>query len=210
MGEGLYAATALAAFIYAVTPGPAFLAVFALAARHGRGKGGHFLFGHLAGDLIWGGLAIAAIVGVSTLGPALFEALGVICGLYLIWLGGKAMLARAEGGAAPLGSQKPMRAGLVLGLTNPKAYPVAVAVFTAITMRYADEIGWHSLPGLIGASLGGLFAGYIAILLCAGLEPVRRFFLSHGLWVNRIVGFTFIIFGGKSISDAAQSFFGRD
>jgi threonine/homoserine/homoserine lactone efflux protein len=209
MGEGLYVATALAAFIYAVTPGPAFLAVFALAARHGRGLGGHFLLGHMAGDLLWGGLAIAAIVGVSALGPALFEALGVLCGFYLIWLGGKAMFSRAEGGAAPVGSQRPLRAGLVFGLTNPKAYPVAVAVFTAITMRYADQIGWHTLPGLIVASLGGLFAGYIAILFCAGLVPVRRFFLTHGLWVNRVVGFTFVLFGGKSIIDAARSFTGR-
>lgn len=209
MADGLYAATALAAFIYAVTPGPAFLAVFALAARHGRGRGGHFLMGHMAGDLLWGGLAIAAIVGVSALGPALFEALGVICGLYLIYLGGKAMLTRAEGGAAPVGSHKPLRAGLVFGLTNPKAYPVAVAVFTAITMRYANEIGWHTLPGLIVASLAGLFGGYLAILFCAGLVPVRRFFLTHGTWVNRIVGFTFVLFGGKSIADAARSFAGR-
>ena len=209
MGDGLYAATALAAFIYAVTPGPAFLAVFALAARYGRGKGGHFLLGHMAGDLLWGGLAIAAIVGVSALGPALFEVLGVLCGLYLIWLGGKAMFSRAEGGAPPVGSRKPIRAGLIFGLTNPKAYPVAVAVFTAITMRYAQEMGWHTLPGLIGASLAGLFAGYIVILFCAGLEPVRKFFLSHGLWVNRVVGFTFVLFGGKSIFDAARSFAGR-
>jgi threonine/homoserine/homoserine lactone efflux protein len=62
------------------------------------------------------------------------------------------------------------------------------------------------LPGLVVASLGGLFAGYIAILFCAGLVPVRRFFLTHGLWVNRIVGFTFVLFGMKSITDAARSF----
>ena len=210
MADGLYAATAVAAFIYAVTPGPAFLAVFALAARHGRGLGGRFLFGHMAGDILWGGLAIAAIVGVSALGPALFEALGVICGFYLIWLGARAMLARGEGGgAAPVGSHRPVRAGLVFGLTNPKAYPVAVAVFTAITLRYAEQIGWQSLPGLIAAALAGLFAGYVAILFCAGLVPVRRFFLTHGLWVNRVVGFTFVLFGGKSILDAARSFAGR-
>ena len=39
-----------------------------------------------------GGLALAAIVGVNELGPALFEALGVVCGVYLVWLGGKAVL----------------------------------------------------------------------------------------------------------------------
>ena len=96
MSAGLFAATVLAGFIYAVTPGPAFLAVFALAAQHGRTAGARFLFGHLAGDLLWGGLALAAIVGVNQLGPALFDALGIGCGLYLIYLGGRAVLSRGR------------------------------------------------------------------------------------------------------------------
>ena len=209
MSSGFALATILAGFIYAVTPGPAFLAVFALAAQHGRGAGARFLFGHLAGDLLWGGLALAAIVGVNELGPALFEALGVFCGVYLIWLGGKAVLSRGDGGGATVGGLKPVRAGLVFGLTNPKAYPVSLAVFTALTVRYAGEMEWGTAPALMGAATVGFLLGYVVILFWAGLPAIRRFFLRHGKAVTRVVGITFILFGAKSIADAGRSFASR-
>ncbi|MHB2167546.1 LysE family translocator [Alsobacter sp. R-9] len=209
MSSGFFGATVLAGFIYAVTPGPAFLAVFALAAQHGREAGARFLLGHLAGDLLWGGLALAAIVGVNELGPALFEALGVACGVYLIWLGVRAVLAKGDGGSAAVGGVRPLRAGLLFGLTNPKAYPVSLAVFTALTVRYAAEMEWGSAPALMGAAVIGFFLGYIVILFWAGLPAVRRFFLKHGRAVTRVVGVTFILFGAKSIADAGRSFAGR-
>lgn len=209
LSAALFASTVLAGFIYAVTPGPAFLAVFALAAQHGRGAGSRFLFGHLAGDVVWGALALAAIVGVNQLGPLLFEALGVGCGLYLIWLGTKAVLTRGDSSATVVGSLRPVRAGLVFGLTNPKAYPVSLAVFTALTVRYASEIGWDTAPALMGAAVIGFLLGYVVIVFWAGLDVVRRFFLRHGQLVNRVVGVTFVLFGAKSLVDAGRSFASR-
>ncbi|WP_293863183.1 LysE family translocator [uncultured Alsobacter sp.] len=209
MSASLFISTILAGFIYVVTPGPAFLAVFALAARHGRAAGSRFLFGHLAGDILWGALALAAIVGVNQLGPLLFEALGVGCGLYLIWLGVKAVLARDDGTAAVVGSLRPVRAGLVFGLTNPKAYPVSLAVFTALTVRHASEISLETAPALMGAATIGFVLGAATIVFWAGLDVVRRFFLKHGLIVNRIVGVTFVLFGAKSLFDAGRSFAAR-
>jgi threonine/homoserine/homoserine lactone efflux protein len=209
LSGSLFASTVLAGFIYAVTPGPAFLAVFALAAQHGRGAGSRFLFGHLAGDVVWGALALAAIVGVNQLGPLLFETLGVGCGLYLIWLGVKAVLARGDTTATVVGSLRPVRAGLVFGLTNPKAYPVSLAVFTALTFRYASQIGWDTAPALMGAAVTGFLLGYVVIVFWAGLDVVRRFFLKHGRLVNRVVGVTFVLFGAKSLVDAGRSFASR-
>src|SRR5512137_659914 len=116
MSSGFALATILAGFIYVVTLGPAFLAVFALAARHGREAGARFLFGHLAGDLLWGGLALAAIVGVNEIGPRLFDALGIGCGLYLIYLGSRAVFSRDKATTTVVGGVKPIRAGLVFGL----------------------------------------------------------------------------------------------
>jgi threonine efflux protein len=205
MSHGFFLATALAGFIYAVTPGPAFLAVFALAAQHGRQSGARFLFGHLAGDLLWGGLALAAIVGVNEIGPRLFDALGIGCGLYLIYLGARAVLSRQKAAPTVVGGVKPIRAGLVFGLTNPKAYPVSLAVFTALTVRYAAEISWQTMPLLMAASVLGFLLGYLVILFWAGLPVVRRFFLRHGRIVTRIVGVTFILFGMKSLADAGRS-----
>src|SRR5262245_42254704 len=89
-------ATVLAAYLYVVTPGPAFLALFTLAASRGRAIGAYFICGHLIGDVVWGALAVAAIVGANQLGPTLFEALGFVCGLYLIYLGVRAVTTRKD------------------------------------------------------------------------------------------------------------------
>lgn len=209
MSLSLFFATIFAGYLYVVTPGPAFLAVFALTAQQGRGQGGRFLLGHLVGDIVWGGLALAAIVGVNQLGPLLFDALGIGCGLYLLYLGAKAVLARGDVSGAPVGSVRPVRAGLAFGLTNPKAYPVSLAVFTALTARYAGGITWDTAPGLMGAAIIGFLLGIGTILVFAGLPAVRRFFLRHGRAVTRVVGVTFILFGLKSITDAGRSLAGR-
>ena len=37
-----------------------------------------------------------------------------------------------------------------------------------------------------------------------GCAPVRRFFLTHGVILTRIVGVIFIAFGARSIADAAR------
>ncbi len=91
MFSGLYVMTALAGALYVLSPGPAFLALFALSAAHGRPAGARFASGHLIGDVFWGTLAFAAIIGVSQLGPTLFDILGIACGL-------SSGLARLQGG----------------------------------------------------------------------------------------------------------------
>lgn len=206
MSLALMLATAVAGFVYVVSPGPAFLAVFSLAAARGRGDAARFAAGHLAGDVLWSALALAAIVGVNRLGPALFDALGLGCGLYLLYLGFKAVTAR--GGAAPaaVGARRPMATGVLFGLTNPKAYPVATAMFTAIALPFAGALGWADAPALLAAAFAGFVAADALIVGMAGLPAVRRFFSAHGAAVTRAVGLVFIAFGAKSVADAGRGF----
>ncbi len=51
--------------------------------------------------------------------------------------------------------------------------------------------------------------GYVATLFWAGLPLVRRFFLTHGVIVTRVIGVTFVLFGAKSLIDAGRSFQAR-
>ena len=209
MSFGLLLMTALAGALYVLSPGPAFLALFSLAATHGRGAGARFVSGHLVGDVFWGTLAFAAIIGVNQLGPALFDLLGIVCGLYLIYLGGKSLFAKA-GAVAPAGSARPLTTGVLFGLTNPKAYPVSVAMFTALTAHYASAMSWDSAPMLMSAAFAGFVVADIILVWAAGLAPVRRFFLRHGLAVTRVVGLLFIAFGAKSLIDAGRAIAARD
>ncbi len=121
MTLSMFIATLVAGFIYSVIPGPAVLLVFSLAAQHGRAMGAKFLAGHMAGDIVWSAMAFASILGVSQMVPMLFEILGAGCGLYLIYLGIKAMFARTtiilEDGIVPVAGQiigwKPTSAGMI-------------------------------------------------------------------------------------------------
>ncbi|WP_246252200.1 LysE family translocator [Ancylobacter pratisalsi] len=200
--------TALAGALYVLAPGPAFLALFSLAATRGRGAGARFVGGHLVGDVFWTALAFAAIIGVNQLGPLLFDLLGIACGLYLCWLGVKAVMSRGDA-LPPVGASRPLMTGIMFGLTNPKAYPVSVAMFTALTAHYASGLSWQAAPQLLASALAGFILADILLVWAAGLSPVRRFFLRHGTAITRVVGLMFIAFGAKSLIDAGRGIAAR-
>lgn len=200
----LFLATALAGFTYVISPGPAFLAVFALTASRGRGAATRFLLGHTVGDIVWSALAIAALVGANRLGPTLFDLLGLVCGCYLVYLGAKAMLVRRGAVAQPVGACRPAWTGVAFGLTNPKAYPVATAMFAAIALPYAGTLGWFDAPKLLLAAVAGFVPGYATIVFAAGLPVVRRFFARHGVAVSRVVGAIFVLFGSRILVDSGR------
>ena len=197
-------ATLAAAYLYVVTPGPAFLALFTLAASRGRASGAWFIVGHLVGDVTWGALAVAAIVGANQIGPTLFELLGLVCGLYLIYLGWRAVTTRKNAPPRTIGAKRPLATGMAFGLTNPKSYPVALAMFSAIVAPYVGEIRFSDAPQLLLAAMVGFLAADATLIFAAGLPAVRRFFLTHGVVVTRVVGVLFIAFGAKSLFDAAN------
>jgi len=194
----------LAGFIYTISPGPAFLALFTLGAAKGRGPGAWFMTGHLVGDVTWSVAALAAIVGVSQIGPMLFDILGICCGLYLIYMGVRAIMTRKDGKAAVIGADRPLLNGVLFGLTNPKSYPVAFATFGALVAPYGASITWGETPALIAAAFLGFIAADLILFVAIGLSPVRRFFARHGLWVTRVVGVIFVGFGAKSLFDGAR------
>lgn len=200
------AATAAAGFAYVISPGPAFLAVFGLAAAKGRGPAARFVTGHLLGDVTWGCLAFASILGVSQVGPLLFQLLGLACGTYLVWLGARALLTRRDAPPVTIGHQRPLVTGMLFGLTNPKAYPVSAAMFTAIALPFAaGDLHWSDGPALLGAALVGFVLADLVIVFAAGLPAVRRFFARHALAITRGVGVLFIAFGARSLIEAGHA-----
>jgi threonine/homoserine/homoserine lactone efflux protein len=199
----ILAATLVAAYLYVVTPGPAFLALFTLAASRGRASGAWFIVGHLVGDVVWGALAVAAIVGANQIGPTLFEALGFVCGLYLIYLGALAVTTKRDAPPRTIGASRPLATGMAFGLTNPKSYPVALAMFSAIVAPYIGALHAADAPQMFVAAFLGFLIADATLIFAAGLPAVRRFFLTRGVAVTRLVGVIFILFGARSIADAA-------
>ncbi|MCP8895935.1 LysE family translocator [Shinella daejeonensis] len=198
-----------AAACYVLIPGPAFLALLGIGAGQGRKAGALFLGGHLAGDLLWSSLALVAIIGAQTIGATVFDVLGLLCGVYLAWIGWKALRARRglENGAV-LTVARPLRRGLLFGLTNPKGYPVALATFTALLSSSSSALDFAALPPLLGASLIGFLIadGVLVAIIGAGL--VRRFYRRHELAIVRLSGLLFLGFAAQAIWHAAPGLLG--
>jgi threonine/homoserine/homoserine lactone efflux protein len=202
----LLLSAAIAGAIVVLTPGPAVIAFLGIGAGQGRGAGARFLAGHLAGDLMWSVLALVALVGTNLVASWLFEVVALFCGVYLFWLGSRAILARRrEGGGPALSVRRPLVRGLVFGVSNPKSYPVTLSVFTALLAGELDQLTPGNAPLLLAACFAGFLVADVILVWLVGIGAVRRFYRRHELWILRVTGVMFIGFAVSTLWHAWQS-----
>lgn len=153
--------------------------------------------------MLWSGLALAAIIGARQIGAAVFDVLGLFCGLYLAWLGLRALRARRQpDGMLVLLVARPFVRGIVFGVTNPKGYPVAVATFTALLAGQANLLDWQAFPALLGAACCGFLFGDCVLVALIGAGVVRRFYRRHEIWIVRASGLLFLGFAAAALQSA--------
>jgi threonine/homoserine/homoserine lactone efflux protein len=207
---GLLLASALSGAAYTLAPGPAFLALLGIGASRGRQAAALFLCGHFVGDVLWASLSLTAVIGTRTLGTLFFDALGMVCGIYLCWLGFRSATARRDlDGTVTTEPRRPLLRGLVFGLSNPKAYPVAVAMFTALLAQYSSVLDWDAFAPLLAAACVGFVAADAILVTVIGAMLVRRFYCRHALWVTRVSGMLFLGFGAHAIATAGPGIWRR-
>jgi threonine/homoserine/homoserine lactone efflux protein len=210
MTPSILLSAAIAGATYTLIPGPAFLALLGIGASSGRRAGAGFLAGHFAGDILWASLSLVAIIGAHTISRGVFDALGIVCGIYLCWLGLTAIRAKRDAsGRLTAEAKRPLLRGLTFGLTNPKGYPVAIAMFTALLSSVADQLSWSALPELLLAACAGFILADIVLVFFVGTRWVRSFYSRHDIGITRASGLIFVGFGLHAISEALTGFFGR-
>lgn len=210
MTSSLLFAVLASGFIYAITPGPGVLALFGIGASRGRRAGAGFLCGHLVGDVVWCSTALIAIVGAREVGSSAFDVLGALSGLYLLWLGVRAIRSRRSSDQTVQGpARQPFWHGILFGLTNPKAYPVAVATFTALLSSRAELLTWSMLPGLIFISFVGGLLAYAVLIAIVGARHVRTLYQRHELMITRLCGVMFIGFAVNALIHAVPGLLGN-
>jgi threonine/homoserine/homoserine lactone efflux protein len=145
VSAGQVAAFAAAALVLIVIPGPGVLFVIGRALAHGRRTALLSVAGHAAGNWV---VAVCVALGVGTVvesSAAVFTAVRLAGAAYLVWLGVQAFRDRGslagvlEGAAAPRGDVRAAREGLVVGVTNPKA----VILFVAVLPQFVDRQAGH-------------------------------------------------------------------
>ena len=98
--------------------------------------------------------------------------------------------------------RQPFWHGVVFGLTNPKAYPVAVATFTALLSSRAEALTWSMLPLLIVLSFVGGLLAYAILVALVGARQVRTLYVRYELWITRACGLMFIGFAINALVHA--------
>lgn len=188
---------ALACAVVVLTPGPAVLAVLNLAAVRGRRAGAGFIFGHLAGDLLWTVLALVALVWVNVLSPVVFIILGLFCGGYLAYLGVKALLSKSSNSKDIFNVKRPHLLGLTFGLSNPKSYPVTLSLFTALLGSRLNDLTVSHLPLFLVVCFAGFLVADFILIWLIGLGVVRFIYQKYALWITRATGLLFLYFAGS-------------
>jgi threonine/homoserine/homoserine lactone efflux protein len=151
----------LASLIIIVVPGPGVLFVVGRALAHGRRTALATAAGHAAGNYI---VATCVAVGLGTLlqrSAPVFTAVKLAGALYLVFLGIQAIRHRhslasamAQAGGASEG-WRALRDGLIVGVTNPKAFILFGAILPQFVNRGAGHVPEQMLLlALISVGLG--------------------------------------------------------
>ncbi|MBL8507494.1 MAG: LysE family transporter [Chitinimonas sp.] len=185
----------VASTLLILSPGPGTLAILG-SATASRRAGFAALAGTSTGDAI---LLAAAAIGAATLlasNPMAFNLLKYGGGAYLVWLGIKSLLSKEQGLAVSgPGQGSPFRRSLLVTLLNPKAVVFFMAFFPQFVPPGASVWAF----AVLGAVFIGLNCIYQAILIVGAGFILRHLDEAphYALWVNRLLGAVFILFGVK-------------
>jgi RhtB (resistance to homoserine/threonine) family protein len=192
-----FSQVALAHLLAVASPGPDFAIVLRQSLDRGRGPALWTSLGIAIGILLHVGYSLLGLGLVLQGSRAWFEALRWAGAAYLAWIGLQALRARPRGGdLAPAAG--PARGAFLTGLLtnalNPKATLFFVALF-ALVVR-------PETPRLIQAGYGlwmavATGAWFSLVSLAFTRDDVRRRFLRHGHWIDRILGVVFLAFAAS-------------
>jgi threonine/homoserine/homoserine lactone efflux protein len=152
----------LASALLIVVPGPSVLFVVGRALAHGRRVAAVTAAGNALGTLTVVAclaLGLGAVLQTSSLA---YDAVRVVGAAYLVWLGVAAVRSAKTGGGPPVdlpavpstATWPALRAGALVGLTNPKVYVVLAAVLPQFVDPSASVPAQLMVLGLVPVALG--------------------------------------------------------
>jgi threonine/homoserine/homoserine lactone efflux protein len=190
---------ALISLLLAVSPGPSWAYVISSTVTGGRAGGWVAVAGNAVGI---GVHVIAVALGLSAVlawSPTIFLLLKMIGGVYLIWLGVKAIYCGWQplenAGDTPAATPwQVFRGGVLANVLNPKVATVMLAVLPYWVDPALGPVAWQLL--LLG-SIHVVIASSLLLTLSMLTAVTLRRFDGFPRWLNIVTGIALIAFGGK-------------
>ena len=200
----------IGSIIIILLPGPNSLYCLSVAAAHGVRKGYRAVAGIFVGDSI---LMLVTVLGVGSLlklYPILFNAIKLVGGLYLLYLGVKLIIGAHQTFlhralfadtkpklAAPPKNQNFFYRALLLSLTNPKA----ILFFLSFFVQFVDPDYPHPFLSffILAVILQIISLIYQSVMVFSGKNLSRKFSQSPKLIIISMT-FTGLIFIGFAIN----------
>ena len=90
----------------------------------------------------------------------------------------------------------------MVGLLNPKTYPVNIAIFSALVFDYLEDMSWADFPSIFLFATLGFSGGYLFINFIAGVKGVKNFYKNHVRHFSYLFAAIFVYFGIVLIHEA--------
>src|ERR1700677_1004393 len=164
VSTGQVLAFALASFVLIIIPGPGVLFIVGRALSHGRRGAMATACGHAAGNYVVAACVSIGLGSILQRSDQAYITVKLAGALYLVWLGVHAIrqrqsLAQAvRGGAGPRDGWRAARDGLVVGVTNPKAF----ILFGAILPQFVNRAAGHVPEQMLLLALVSVTIGVIS------------------------------------------------
>ena len=150
-----------------VSPGANMMAVIAVALGQGRRHAVLVALGIATGSLVWSAAVALGLGAVFEAFPLTLTVLKYAGGLYLLFIGGKALHAGLLGGkgsvaaaTAPISGVVAWRRGFVVVMTNPKAALMWSAIATFLFGAGLDHAQVLAFGPLVALSALVIYGGY--------------------------------------------------
>jgi len=198
-----FAKVAIAHLLAVASPGPDLAIVLRQSLTHGRRAGLWTSVGVGAGILLHVSYSLLGLGLLLRSSPTWFAAAKYAGAAYLAWMGVQALRSHARSGAeiersADADTAASARSAFVTGFLtnalNPKATLFFIALFATVISSHTPRLVQTGY-GLWMAIMTGLWFSFVATVLTR--ERVRRAYLSHGHWVDRVLGIVFIAFAAS-------------
>jgi threonine/homoserine/homoserine lactone efflux protein len=200
-----------AMIVGAMSPGPSFVMVARTAVSSSRGDGLAAALGMGAGGVVFAIAALAGLQAAFLAVPALYLAVKLLGGAYLvylgirIWRGAREPLAAAQDERAAAGTGDARRAfllGMGTQISNPKTAVVYASIFAAFLPREVPLALALAVPAVIFCIETGWYA--IVALALSSAAP-RSAYLRYKAWIDRAAGGVMVLLGLKLLSGVRGS-----